>query len=223
MLAPLKFASMRNAIPFLVLVTFGAVGTLRGQFTQVELFKSLDRTAFSLYSSLQLNEVGSLRLATLAFFETYRSTEHKGFNEVGVQPTLFWDFNKRFSLGPSVYYNSISGVAHRLSAQYSAKSERCLIVVIPTIGHYQQTKVLYGEVFAQVQLSIPIKKATAFWANGQFLYVWDAFKSHSRSYQRLRTGISHKRHQIGLGLDLEYYTLDVVSTNSIGLYYRGML
>lgn len=214
---------MKNTAPALVLLTFGIVTHLKGQFTQLELFKGLDKTTFNLLSSHQINEANSLNLTTLGFFENYGSNENRGFNEVGIQPTLFWNFSKSFSIGPSIYYNSIAGFSQRISAKYTSKSERLLIVLIPTIGHYQQEKNIYAEAFAQFQFNVPIKESISFWMNGQFLTVWDTFTTHSRSFQQLRTGISIKKQQFGVGLDLDRYGPEALSRRAIGIYYRSIL
>ena len=208
-----------TALP-LVLLTFGILINLHGQFTQVEFFKSLDKTTFSLYSSHNINDAKTLNLVTLGFFENYRSNENQDFNEVGIQPTLFWDFSKSFSIGPSIYYNSIGGLSQRFSAKYSFKNARLLIVLIPTLGYAQQEEHIYAETFAQFQFNVPIRKSISFWVNGQFLNVWDAFKILSRSYQQLRTGISLNRHQFGMGLDLGRYGPQAFRTKALGIYYR---
>jgi len=195
---------------------------LHGQFTQIELFKSFNKTTFNLYSSHSINDAKSLNLATLGFFEKYKSKENREFNEVGIQPTLFWNFSKNFSIGPSIYYNSIAGFAQRISAKYVAKNEKLLIVLVPTVGHYQQEAQIYAETFAQFQFNVPIKESLSFWVNGQFLNVWDAFKTHSRSYQQLRTGISLTRHQFGVGIDLGRYGPQTFRTKAIGIYYRSI-
>lgn len=212
---------MKNTVLALLFLSLGIVKNLQAQFTQVEFFKSLDKTSFNLYSQHNINDAKSLSLATLGFFENYRSNENRDFSEAGIQPTLFWNFSKSFSLGPSIYYNSIAGFSQRISAKYVSKNERRFILLMPTIGHSQQEENIYAETFAQFQFNIPIKGAISFWVNGQFLYVWDAFKPHSRSYQQLRTGISLKRHQFGLGLNLDRYGPQAVNTNTIGIYYRS--
>lgn len=209
---------MKNTALTLVLLAFGLITNLHSQFTQVEFFKSLDKTTFNLYSSYDINDAKTLSLATLGFFENYRSNENQDFNEAGIQPTLFWNFSKNLSVGPSIYYNSIAGFSQRISAKYVFKNEKLLIVLIPSIGHSQQE--VYAETFAQFQFNVPIKESVSFWVNGQFLNVWDAFKTHSRSFQQLRTGISFKGHQLGVGLDLDRYGPQALGTDAIGIYYR---
>jgi hypothetical protein len=213
---------MKNTTFTFVLLTLGIAFNLHGQFTQVELFKSLDKSTFNLYSSQYINDTKTLNLATLGFFENYRSSENRDFSEAGIQPTLFWNFSKSFSLGPSIYYNSISGFSERISAKYQFKNERLLIVLMPSLGHYQQKEQIYAETFAQFQLNLPIKGSLSFWVNGQFLNVWDKFKTHSRSFQQLRTGISFKKHQFGMGLDLDHRGPKALSTNAFGMYYRSV-
>lgn len=211
---------MKNKTFTLVFLTFGVVINLPGQFTQVESFASLEKTTFNLYSSHHINDAKTLNLATLGFFENYRSNENRDFNEVGIQPTLFWNFSRSFSIGPSIYYNSIAGLSQRLSARYVFKNERLLVALIPSIGHSPQDGRIYAEAFAQFQFNVPIKESMSFWVNGQFLNVWDAFTTHSRSFQQLRTGISFKTHQLGLGLDLGRYGPQALGTKAIGIYHR---
>lgn len=213
---------MKNTAPALVLITLGIAINLNAQFTQIELFKGLDKTSFNLLSSQQLNEVKSLSLTTLGFFENYESNEKRDFNEVGIQPTLFWNFSKSFAIGPSIYYNSVAGFSQRVSAKYTSKSERLLIVLIPTIGYAQQEDNTLAETFAQFQLNMPIRESISFWLNGQFLTVWHGFTKHSRSFQQLRAGISLKGHQFGVAMDMDQYGPSALRKNAIGMYYRRM-
>lgn len=212
---------MKNTALLLFLLTYGITINLHGQFTQVELFNSLDKTTFNLLSSQNINEAKSVNLTTLGFFEKYRSNENRDFNEVGIQPTLFWNFSENFSIGPSIYYNSIAGLSQRISGKYVFKNEILFIVLNPTIGRYQEEKQIYAETFAQFQLNIPIKEPISFGVNGQFLNVWDAFRTHSRSYRQLRIGISIKKHQFGLGLNIDCYGTLESRTDAIGIYYRS--
>ncbi len=214
---------MKNTAPALVLIILGIAINLQAQFTQVELFKGLDKTSFNLLSSQHLNEAKSLSLTTLGFFENYGSNENRNFDEAGIQPTLFWNFSKRFSIGPSLYYNSIGGFSQRISTRYTSKGERLLLVIIPTVGYAQQKEQIYIETFAQFQFNVPLKESISFWVNGQFLHVWDEFRTHSRSFQQLRAGISLSGHQVGVGLDMDRYGPEALSRNAIGMYYRRML
>ncbi|WP_211341744.1 hypothetical protein [Ulvibacterium marinum] len=72
-------------------------------------------TDFTLFSNYSINDNNALSIATLAFFQKFRERENQIFDEVGVQPTLFWNINKTIALGPSLYYNSFGGFSERLS------------------------------------------------------------------------------------------------------------
>ncbi|MEO2052447.1 MAG: hypothetical protein ABGX00_11845 [Allomuricauda sp.] len=196
---------------------------LNAQFTQVELFSGLDKTDFTLYSSYPINEKNTLSIATLAFFQKFNKEANEGFDEVGVQPTLFWNFNRSVAVGPSIYYNSFAGYAERLSARLILKQSRALFVIIPTVAHSEQKKAGYAEVFAQFQFNSPINDKISLWLNGQFLTIWDKFKTHSRSFQQLRAGVSFNGHQLGIGVDLDQYGTDPIKKSSLGIYYRKTL
>ncbi len=214
---------MKKIVRITSLLILGIAQNSNAQFTQVELFTGLDKTDFTFYSSYPINKKNTLSIATLAFFQKFNKKENADFDEVGVQPTLFWNINKTISVGPSVYYNSISGYSGRLSGKFTLKSSRLLLVVIPTVGRYQKTKNTYTETFAQIQFNTPISEKITLWLNGQFLTVWDEFRRHSRSFQQLRAGVSFNGHQLGIGFDLDQYGPNPIEKSSFGLYYRKTL
>ncbi|MFC4220468.1 hypothetical protein [Flagellimonas marina] len=214
---------MKKILTITSLLTIVFANDLQAQFTQTELFSGFDKTDFTLYSSYPINEKNTLSIATLAFFQRFNKKENADFDEVGVQPTLFWNINKTISVGPSVYYNSISGYSGRLSAKFTLKSSRLLLVVIPTVGRYQQTKNTYAETFAQIQFNTPISDKISLWLNGQFLTVWDEFRTHSRSFLQVRAGVSFNGHQFGLGVDFDEYGSNPIEKSSFGVYYRKTL
>ncbi|RAJ12288.1 hypothetical protein [Arenibacter echinorum] len=214
---------MKRIIIITSFLTIGFANHLQAQFTQVELFSGLDKTDFTLYSSYTITKSKTLSINTLAFFQKFKDEENQGFDEIGVQPTLFWNFNKNISIGPSLYYNSIAGYSGRLSAKFALKHSRVVFVIIPTIAHSEQTNDSYAEAFAQFQFNTPINHNLSLWLNGQFLTVWDMFKTHSRSFQQLRAGLSYKGHQLGIGLDFDQYGPNPIEKSSFGLYYRKTL
>ncbi|NJB72335.1 hypothetical protein GGR42_002826 [Saonia flava] len=204
-------------------LTIGFANYLQAQFTQAELFSGFDKTDFIVYSSYTINKSETLSINTLAFFQKYRDEENQVFDEAGLQPTVFWNINANVSIGPSLYYNSFSGYSERLSAKFTVKNSRVLFVIIPTVAYSEQKGASYAEMFAQFQLNKPINKKVSLWLNGQFLTVWDEFKTHSRSFQQLRSGVSVNGHQLGIGLDLDQYGPNPIKKSSFGLYYRKTL
>lgn len=199
---------------------FGFVSGLQAQFTQLELFSGFEKTDFTLLSSHSINYSNTLSVTTLAFFQKFRKKENQIFDEVGVQPTLFWSVNKTIALGPSLYFNSFGGFSERLSAKFTLKNSRALLVVIPTVAYLEKKDASLGEVFTQFQIQKLLTKNLSLWLNGQFLTVWDSFKSHSRSFQQLRLGAAYKDHQLGLGVDFDQYGTEPIQKSSFGLYYR---
>ena len=214
---------MKKIILITSFLTIGFANYLQAQFTQVELFSGFDKTDFPLYSSYTINKSKTLSINTLAFFQKFRDEENQVLDEAGVQPTVFWNINENISIGPSLYYNSFSGYSERLSAKFTVKNSRVLFVIIPTVAHSEQKAASYAETFAQFQFNTPINKKVSLWLNGQFLTVWDEFKTHSRSFQQLRSGVSFNGHQFGIGLDFDQYGPNPIKKSSFGLYYRKTL
>ncbi|WP_298504401.1 hypothetical protein [uncultured Maribacter sp.] len=201
----------------------GLVSSLQAQFTQIELFSGFDKTDFTLLSNYSINDSNNLSITTLAFFHKFRKKENQIFDEVGAQPTLFFNLNKSISLGPSLYYNSFGGFSERFSAKFTLKNSKALFVLIPTVAYSVKKNASLAEIFAQFQLSRPLSAKISLWLNGQLLTVWDKFKIHSRSFQQIRLGASYKGHQVGLGLDCDQYGPKPIQKFSFGMYYRKTL
>jgi hypothetical protein len=201
----------------------GFVSSLQAQFTQLELFSGFKKTDFTLFSSYAINDSGTLGITTLAFFQKFIEKENQLFDEVGVQPTLFWNVNETIAIGSSLYYNSFGGFSERLSAKFTLKKAKALLVVIPTVAYSEKKDASLAEIFAQIQLSRPLSAKILLWFNGQLLTVWDKFKTHSRSFQQLRLGFSLKGHQFGLGADFDQYGPKPIQKSFFGLYYRKTL
>ncbi|WP_405207241.1 hypothetical protein [Aquimarina sp. LLG6339-5] len=214
---------MKKIILITFLLTFGFANYLQAQFTQVKLFSGFEKTDFIVYASYTINKSKTFIINTLAFFQKFRNEENQVFDETGVQPMVFWDINENISISPSLYYNSFSGYSERLSAKFAIKNSRVLFVIIPTIAHSEQKKASYTKIFAQFEFNTPINKKVSLWLNGQFLTVWDEFKTHSRSFQQLRSSVSFNRHQFGIGVDLDQYGHIPIEKSSFGLYYRTTL
>ncbi|WP_085496093.1 hypothetical protein [Arenibacter troitsensis] len=214
---------MKKVMIITSILAIGFANYLQAQFTQVELFSGFDKTDFTLYSSYSIIASGALSINTLAFFQKFKDEMAQGFNEIGVQPTLFWNINKNIAIGPSFYYNSVAGYSERLSAKFTLKKSWVLFVIIPTVTHSEQTGASYAEAFAQFQFNTAINKKVSLWLNGQFLTVWDAFEKHSRSFQQLRAGVSYNGHQFGIGVDFDQYGQKPIEKSSFGLYFRKTL
>ncbi len=205
------------------LIVIGFSYSLQAQFTQIELFSGFDKTSFTLFSSYSIDKSQILSINMLAFFQKFKEEENQGFDEIGVQPTLFWNINKSIAIGPSIYYNSFSGYSERLSAKFTLKTAQLLFVLMPTVARSEQKDAVYAETFAQFQFMISLRDKISLWINAQFLTVWDEFKTHSRSFQQLRAGVSFNGHQFGIGLDADQYGPKPVEKSSFGMYYRKTL
>ena len=201
------------------LIVIGFSYPLQAQFTQVELFSGFDKTDFTLLSSYSINKSKKLSINTVAFFQKFKKVNQE-FDEIGLQPTLFWNITKKLALGPSIYYNSFAGYSERFSAKFTIKGKQVLFVLMPTVTHSKQTNISYAEIFVLIQYNKPINDKISLWLNGQFLTIWNSFKIHSRSYQQLRVGLSFYEHQVGIGIDVDQYGLKRIEKSSFGISYR---
>ena len=190
------------------------------QLTQLEVVSGGSKTDFTSFSIQTLNKRKTLSISTLAFFQKYHQQKNEAFDESGVQGTLFFKLNKRFSIGPSLYHNSVAGFSERLSFMATHRSQKLLITIIPSVVHSQQLKSVGGEYFMQMQFQQPIKSKWDIIANVQMLSYWNKFSIHERSFQQIRTGISYNSSQFGLAIDIDQYGSEPVRKTSIGIFLK---
>lgn len=213
---------MKKIVFILISATTLVFSTVQAQYTQVELFAGYAKTDVTLLSNQPLNTTQTFGLTTLAFFQKFNE-ENQQFNEIGVQPTLYYNLNTHVAVGPSLYYNSFGGFSERLSVKYVQQNARLTLVLIPSVAYSEQKKANYTELFGQFQYTIPISAKMSLRLNAQLLSVWDKFTTHSRSFQQLRGGIALNGHQLGLGIDLDQFGPKPITKATIGLYYRKNL
>lgn len=190
------------------------------QFSQLEFASGITKTDFTSFSIRPINDEKTLSISTLAFFQKFHEKENTIYDELGVQTTVFWNFSKNISIGPSLYYNSVSGFSERISLLLSTKTKGFSLTVIPSIAHLDLSNFINGELFIQIQLAQPLKKEWYALLSATMLTHWDKFSTHSRSFQQLRVGFSHKRTQFGLATDFDQYGKEPIKKSSIGLFVR---
>lgn len=211
---------MKNIIPILIVAVaiFGQQAT--AQITQLELASGAYKTEFSSFSIKPLNKKRTLSFSTLAFFQKFHHEENFIFDEAGVQATVFWNFSKSISVGPSLYYNSVAGYTERLSFLISKKRAKFIFIAVPSIVHSEDTDLINGELFIQMQFMQPLKKEWNFLAYAKLLTNWDKFSIHARSFQQLRIGLSHNNNQFGIAADFDEYGNTPITKTSIGVFVR---
>jgi len=190
------------------------------QITQLELASGLKKTDFTSFSLRELSPNAKFSVGTLAFFQKYHQEESLMFDEAGVHSTIYWNINQAISIGPGLYYNSVAGFSQRLSILYAIKSQHFVLTAIPTIAHVEQTGLINGELFLQMQLTLPIKEDWQILLSAQTLTNWEKLSQHTRSFQQLRFGADKQATQFGLAIDFDQYGDSPVTRTSLGVFVR---
>lgn len=211
---------MKKAKAILVLLFLIFSQKMIAQFSQLELASGIAKTNFTSFSIRPIDDEKTVSISTLAFFQKFHEEENIIYDELGVQTTAFWNFSKYISIGPSLYYNSVSGFSERISFLLSTKTKRFSFAAIPSIAHMESTNFINGELFVQIQLTKPIKNEWNSLLNATMLTHWDQFSTHSRSFQQLRIGLSYKTTQFGFATDFDQYGKAPETETSIGLFIR---
>jgi hypothetical protein len=193
---------------------------ITAQVTQVELTTGFHKSDFSSFTIRALDDKNKFSISTLAFFQKFYRKEDFLFDETGVQTSVYWNFTKNLSVGPSLYYNSVSGFSEKLSFLIFIGGGHIVFVAIPAIFHTENDGSLNGGLFFQLQYMKHIKRQWNFCVNTQALTEWNRFSTHSRSFQQVRIGVDYKNNQIGAAADLDVYGHTQIWRKSIGVFVR---
>ena len=194
--------------------------SVTAQVTQLELTVGFYKSDFSSSVIKPLDSKNSFSVSTLAFFQKFYRKQDFLFDEAGVQTSVYWNFTKNLSVGPSLYYNSVAGFSEKVSFLIFISESHLAFVAIPAIFHTENDGDINGGLFFQLQYMSHTKRQWNFWANMQTLSEWNRFSTHSRSFQRLRIGFAYKNNQFGAGADLDAYGHPEIWKKSIGIFVR---
>ena len=194
--------------------------SITAQITQFELTTGFYKSDFSSSTIKPLDGKNKFSISTLAFFQKFYHEEDFPFDETGVQTSVYWNFTKNLSVGPSLYYNSASGFSEKLSFLIFISGSHLILVANPAIFHTENDGSINGGLFFQLQYMRRIKREWNFWANTQVLTEWNRFSTHLRSFQQIRVGVAYKNNQFGAAADLDAYGHKQILKKSIGIFVR---
>src|SRR6476620_3161526 len=170
--------------------------SIMAQVTQFELTMGFYKSDFSSLTIKSLDDRPRFSISTLAFFQKFYRKEDFPFDETGVQTSIYWNFTKNLSVGPSLYYNSASGFSEKLSFLIFISGHHLVFDAIPAVFHTENDGSINGGLFFQLQYMRRIKREWNFWVNTQVLTEWNRFSTHSRSFQQVRIGVAYKNNQL---------------------------
>ncbi len=194
--------------------------SITAQVTELELAMGFYKSDFTSLTIKSLDNKNKLSISTLAFFQKFYRKEDFLFDETGVQTSVYWNFAKNLSVGPSLYYNSVSGFSEKLSFRIFIGGNHLVFVAMPSIFHTEKDGSINGGLFFQSQYMKRIKQEWNFWVNMQVLTEWNRFSTHSRSFLQLRIGVAYKNSQFGAAADLDAYGHPQIWKKSIGIFVR---
>jgi hypothetical protein len=194
--------------------------SMTAQVTQLELTMGFYKSDFNSSTIKSLDDKNKFSVSTLAFFQKFYRKEDLPFDETGVQASVYGNFTKNLSVGPSLYYNSVSGFSEKLSFLILTGGSHLVFVAIPAIFHTENDGNINGGLFFQLQYMKRIKREWNFWVNTQALTEWNRFSTHSRSFLQVRIGFAYKNNQFGAAEDLDAYGHKQIWKRSIGIFVR---
>jgi hypothetical protein len=194
--------------------------SITAQVTQIELTTGFYKSNFSSLTIKSLDDKNKFSISTLAFFQKFYRKEDFLFDETGVQTSVYWNFTKSLSVGPSLYYNSVSGFSEKLCFRIFLGGSHLVFVAIPVVFHTENDDNMNGGLLFQLQYMKHIKAEWNFWVNTQVLTEWNRFSTHSRSFQQERIGVAYKNNHFGVAADLDVYGPTPIWKKSIGIFVQ---
>jgi len=194
--------------------------SITAQVTQLELTTGFYKSDFSSLTVKSLDDKNKFSISTLAFFQKFYRKEDFLLDETGVQTSVYWNFTKNLSMGPSLYYNSVPGFSEKLSFLILIDGSHLAFVAIPAIFHTENDGSINGGLFFQLRYMKRIKRQWNFWVNTEILTEWNRFSAHSRSFVQARIGVAYKNNQFGAAADLDAYGQPQIWKRSIGIFVR---
>ena len=170
--------------------------SITAQVTELELTIGFYKSDFSSSTIKPLDSKNKFSISTLAFFQKFYRKEDFLFDETGVQTSVYWNFTKNLSVGPSLHYNSVGGLSEKVSFLIFIGGSHLVFVAIPAIIHTENDGSINGGLFFQLQYMKRINREWNFCANTQILTEWNRFSTHSRSFQQVRIGVAYKNNQL---------------------------
>ena len=159
-------------------------------------------------------------MSTLSFFQKFHRKEDLFFDETGAQVSAYWNFTKIIGVGPSLYYNSITGFSKKISFLIFREGKNMVFVAVPSVVHAEKDGSINGDLFIQLQYSKPVKNEWSFLAYTQLLTNWYKFSTHARSFQQIRIGAAFKNNQFGLAADFDEYGTNPLTKITVGIFFR---
>jgi len=194
--------------------------SITAQVTELELTIGFYKSDFSSSTIKPLDSKNKFSISTLAFFQKFYRKEDFLFDETGVQTSVYWNFTKNLGVGPSLHYNSVGGLSEKVSFLIFIGGSHLVFVAIPAIIHTENDGSINGGLFFQLQYMKRINREWNFCANTQILTEWNRFSTHSRSFQQVRIGVTHKNNQFGAAADLDAYGHTPIWKKTIGIFVR---
>lgn len=195
-------------------------GSIRAQVTQLEFAMGFAKSDFSSFAIKSLDDKKKFSLSTFAFFQKYHRREDFLFDEAGVQTSVYRNISKSLSVGPSLFFNSVSGFSEKLSLLIFTGGNHLVCIANPAIFHTEKDGSISGELFFQLQYINRISQKWNFWFSTQVLTEWSRFSMHARSFQQVRVGAAYKNKQFGVAADLDQYGHTLIWKKSIGIFVR---
>jgi hypothetical protein len=137
-------------------------------------------------------------------------------NEIMNQAYITTQLSKSFTLLTGMFYANATGIRLAAGLQYALPFKNGLWVTVPRADVMHRGSV---EMMSMLELQPPVTEKTKLYIRVQAMSNYGPFH-HNRSYQRFRFGVTVKKTQMGIGMNMDEYGAHSKVYINTGIFLR---
>lgn len=190
--------------------------------TQPILFEGMAGNEYLFYQHLIVKKFspespfGVMHIANVSSLYETDITKGGRPNEIMNQAYLTTTLSKSFTLLTGMFYTNVTGIRLAAGVQYALPFKNGLWVTVPRVDIKHRGAV---EIMSMLELQPPLSDKTKLYIRLQAMSNYGPYH-HNRSYQRFRFGVSIRKTQIGVGVNINEYGSASKAHVNTGIFLR---
>lgn len=201
---------------FIIIFNVLAIIKIQGQVMPIEIMAGSRNIWYqqNISKGIDGSKFGFSHTSTLhAYYDDQNPTELMS------QSYMNYSITKSIKVSAGTFYASAPGFRPSINIEFSKKFKNLLIVLVPRVDIWH--KPTYDTMFL-IEYSPVINDCLKLFFRFQTMANFSA-QQHNRSYQNLRMGLSYKKIQFGLAINMDAYGKTVRYYPNVGVFIRGSL
>jgi hypothetical protein len=182
----------------------------------IEILVGKQRMYYQLLMNRKISNNGKIGLINISSYSSDLNIDISK-NEFLTSSAIYYNLFKGLGLNIGASFNSIEGLNPYLGVQYFYSDKRITLLLMPSYSFYQSKLAT----LLMLEYRIPLGKGWSFYSRFQgFMAIKPETSDHMRSYAYGRLGASYQQYTCGLGINSDWYSINKLSKNYLGLFIR---